>query len=192
MKTTSTTLIFQYWDQLRGSRAAPERGEIEPGAVRQALLDTFILENSASGLTFRLAGTRLCALFGGELKERPFSSLWPDAATRVELSRMTDAVMDDSAGAITGLTVMTERGGIGDFELLVLPLRHRGKTHQRLMGALSPVFVPEWLGHARIASIEIRSMRIIWPSGLRQRDTVPHASAEERRSRFALLPGGRS
>jgi hypothetical protein len=192
MKTTSTSLIFQYWDQLRGSRSAPERGEIEPGAVRQALLDTFILENTAAGLTFRLAGTRLCATFGGELKDRTFSSLWPDAATRVELSRMTDAVMDDSAGAIIGLNITTERGGSGDFELLVLPLRHRGKTHERLMGALAPVTLPDWLGHDRIASTEIRSMRIIWPSGLRASHTPAKPSAEERRSRFMLLPGGRA
>ncbi|MGL4440000.1 MAG: PAS domain-containing protein [Bosea sp. (in: a-proteobacteria)] len=191
MKTTSTSLIFQYWDQLRGSRSAPERGEIEPGAVRKALLDTFILENTLAGLTFRLAGTRLCATFGGELKDRPFSSLWPDAATRVELSRMTDAVMDDSAGAITGISVCTDRGDTGDLELLVLPLRHRGKTHERVMGALSPVMLPGWLGHDRIVSTEIRSMRIIWPSGLRRSNSENRNSAEERRSQFTLLPGGR-
>ena len=192
MKTTSTTLIFQYWDQLRGSRAAPERGEIEPGAVRQALLDTFILENSADGMVFRLAGTRVCALFGGELKDRSFSSLWPDAATRVELARMTDAVMDDSAGAITGLSVSSHRGGHGEFELLVLPLRHRGKTHERLMGAIGPVVVPDWLGHDRIASVEIRSMRIIWPSRLQDSEARSSSAAQERRSRFMVLPGGRA
>ena len=85
MKTTNAQAIFAYWDRLRGARSAPERGEIEPGAVRHALLDTFILENGADGLTIRLAGTRLCALFGGELKDRSFNSLWPDAPTRVEL-----------------------------------------------------------------------------------------------------------
>jgi hypothetical protein len=189
MKTTSTKLIFQYWDQLRGSRAAPERGEIEPGAVRHALLDTFILENDGQALTFRLAGTRLNALFGGELKDRSFASLWPDAATRVELCRMVDAVMDESAGAVTGLTVRTERDALGELELLVLPLRHRGRTHSRLLGALSPVAVPLWLGLDRITSVEVRSMRIIWPSGMPRAST---AGPEERRSRFTLVTGGRA
>lgn len=192
MKTTSTNMIFRYWDDLRGSRSAPERGEIEPGAVRQALLDTFILENSTAGLTFRLAGTRLCAIFGGELKDRTFASLWPDAATRVELSRLTDAVMDESAGAIIGLAMMTGAGDVGDFELLVLPLRHRGKTHERLMGALSPVNVPEWLGHRPITSVEIRTMRIIWPSGLQRSETRNSKLAETRRAQFTVLPGGRA
>ncbi len=187
MKTVSTTLIFQYWDQLRGSRAAPERGEIEPGAVRHALLDTFILENGGTGLSFRLAGTRLCALFGGELKDRNFASLWPDPASRVELLRMVDAVMDECAGAITGLAVETDRGETADLELLVLPLRHGGKTHARVLGALSPVNLPPWLGHDKIARTEVRSMRIIWPSGL------PRAPGpDQRRQRFTVVTGGRT
>jgi len=188
MKTPGTTIIFQYWDQLRGSRSAPERGEIEPGAVRHALLDTFILENGPGGLVFRLAGTRLCALFRDELKDRAFASLWSNPATRVELSRMVDAVMDESAGAVTGLHVTSEKGGSAELELLVLPLRHRGRTHARLLGALSPVTTPPWLGLDAIADVEVRSKRIIWPSGLPR---AAQPGPQERRARFTLLPGGR-
>ncbi len=188
MKTQSTTLLFQYWDSLRGSRSAPERGEIEPGAVRHALLDTFILENAREGLNFRLAGTRLCALFGGELKDRPFASLWTDAATRIEILRMVDAVMDEAAGAVTGLSVESRRGAMADFEMVVLPLRHGGKTHARVLGALAPVMVPPWLGSDPIERIEIRSMRIIWPSGLPRSGPGP----DERRARFTVVTGGRA
>ena len=188
MKTQSTTLIFQYWDSLRGSRSAPERGEIEPGAVRHALLDTFILENTREGLAFRLAGTRLCALFGGELKDRPFASLWTDPATRVEVLRMVDAVMDEAAGAVTGLAIESSRGAVADVEMVVLPLRHGGKTHARVLGALAPVAVPPWLGSDPIARIDIRSMRIIWPSGLPRSGPGPG----ERRARFTVVTGGRA
>jgi hypothetical protein len=187
MKTSSANAIFEYWDALRGSRSAPERGEIEPGAVRHALLDTFILENGPGGPTFRLAGTRLCALFKGELGSRPFASLWPDAATRVELSRMLDAVMDESAGAITGIHVETEKGDGCDLELLALPLRHRGRTHERMLGALAPPSPPPWLGFDAIVKAEIRSMRIIWPSGMPRR-----SEPLSRRARFTVLPGGRA
>jgi hypothetical protein len=188
MKTMSTQTVFAYWDSLRGSRSAPERGEIEPGAVRHALLDTFILENGPSGLTFRLAGTRLCALFGGELRDRAFSSLWPEPVSRIEIMRMVDAVMDESAGAVTGLRASTAAGASADLELLVLPLRHGGKTHARVLGAFSPVIPPDWLGQEAVASIEVRSMRIIWPSGRPRTAAAP----EERRARFTLLHGGRS
>ena len=165
MKTASTRALFTYWDGLRGQRTAPERGEIEPGAIRHALLDTFILETSSDGPNFRLAGTRLCALFGGELKDRTITSLVAGMAPRVELARLIEAVMDESAGAVAGLSIGAESGSAADFELLVLPLRHRGKTHARVLGALSPVSACPWLGLLPVKSVDIRSMRFIWASG---------------------------
>lgn len=187
MKTNSATLLFQYWDTLRGQRAAPERGEIEPGAVRHALLDTFILEVVDDSLVFRLAGTRLCAIFGTELKGKTFTSLVRDPATRVELSRMVDAVMDDSAGAVTGLTAANDDGDIVELELLVLPLRHGGKTHVRVMGVLAPIERPGWLGQKPVVDATVRSMRIIWSAMTRP----PQASPEARRARLTVVPGGR-
>ena len=79
MKHAATRMLFSYWDALRGERAAPDRGEIEPGEIRHILADTFILENEDGPARFRLAGTRLCALFGCELKNAPFSAIWDPA-----------------------------------------------------------------------------------------------------------------
>ena len=42
MKHATTRMLFAYWDTLRGERAAPDRGEIEPGEIRHILADTFI------------------------------------------------------------------------------------------------------------------------------------------------------
>jgi hypothetical protein len=192
MKTQSTTLVFQYWDRLRGERSAPERGEIEPGAVAAALPDTFILENRVSDagpkLIIRLAGTRMCALFGRELKETPFAELWRDAALKMELQRTADAVMDECAGAIAGLTAATATGRTTDFELLLLPLRHGGKTHSRILGAFGPLEPANSTGADAIVDASMRSMRIIWPSGLPRSGPTRLAS----RSRFAVISGGRS
>ena len=44
MKQASSRELFGYWTAKRGSRPAPERGEIEPSAIRRALGDVFILE----------------------------------------------------------------------------------------------------------------------------------------------------
>ncbi len=188
MKATSTSLVFDYWDRLRGERAAPERGEIEPGAVRHALLDTFILENGPSGLIVRLAGTRLCALFGAELRHRPFLALFPDAQMRVEVSRMIDAVMDEVAGAVAGISVTTANGSGADLELLILPLRHQGKTHARLLGALAPVTPVPWLGLETVTAASLRSMRFIWASGLPLRPPAQQV----RTRRFTVVQGGKS
>ena len=71
------------------TRLAPERADIEPGAIRQVLGDTFVLEvDGRASHPFRIAGTRLCALFGRELKGESFIKLWqrsgPDRAARTD------------------------------------------------------------------------------------------------------------
>ena len=60
---------------------APARAEIDPVAIRHALGDTFILAADFAGeLRFRLAGTRICALFCRELKGEAFGALWGEAS----------------------------------------------------------------------------------------------------------------
>src|SRR6188474_1899724 len=69
MKHPSNRELFDYWNERRGERLAPERADIEPSAIRHILGDTFVLEVSGiESHLFRIAGTRLCALFGRELK----------------------------------------------------------------------------------------------------------------------------
>lgn len=188
MKNPSTRLVFDYWDALRGERSAPERGEIEPGALRHALADTFVLENEPIGPTFRLAGTRLCALFGRELRGRAFAALWPDVESQGEMRRLVQTVMDETAGAVAGLSAETASGASVHLELLLLPLRYRGRTHARVLGSLSPVLTPEWLGLDTLVAMRMISLRMIWPGSHVQR---PPEKVVETRPRLMLLPGGR-
>lgn len=196
MKHASSRMIFSYWDALRGERAAPERGEIEPGEIRHVLADTFILEIDRDGVAvFRLAGTRICALFGRELKGRTLASLWADPASPEagrEARRAVGIVTDETAGTLLGLTGTTAEGSTVDLELLLLPLRHRGRTHARLLGALSPVIVPPWLGFETVARLTTTSMRVIWPTGQAADGTFGRVpSPEDRRRRFVVHQGGR-
>ena len=41
MKHPSARELYDYWNAQRGLRAAPERADIEPGAIRRALADTW-------------------------------------------------------------------------------------------------------------------------------------------------------
>lgn len=189
MKNPSTRLVFDYWDTLRGERSAPERGEIEPGALRHALADTFVLENEPIGPVFRLAGTRLCALFGNELRSRPFAALWPDVEAQGDMRRLVQTVMDETAGAVAGLAAETQSGASVHLELLLLPLRYRGRTHARVLGALSPALTPDWLGLDTLDSMRTISLRMIWPDAQARRPA--EAAIPEARPKLMLLPGGR-
>jgi hypothetical protein len=184
-------MLFSYWDALRAERAAPERGEIEPGEIRHVLADAFILElDDDRNAEFRLGGTRLCALFGRELKGRPFPELWPESG-RAEARRWLDIVTDETAGLVAGLVGTTQDGATIDLEMVLLPLRHRGKTHARIIGALSPRIVPSWMGLHAIANIKTVSVRVIWPSPAIAAHAPSAEVAAERRRGFVLHQGGR-
>lgn len=190
MRHSATRILFAYWDLLRGERTAPERGEIQPGAIRHVLADMFVLSTEPGQVaSFRLAGTRLCALMGGELKGRAFASLWP-TALEAEIERLVDTVLDDAAGVVGGVNGTTERGASLTLELLLLPLRHHGKTHARLLGALSPAVIPPWIGLEPITALSTLSLRVIWPSGrLFAGAQVPGV---ERRRHLVIHTGGRA
>ena len=184
-------MLFSYWDALRGERTAPERGEIEPGEIRHILADTFILEIGADRRAeFRLGGTRLCALFGRELKGHALPELWP-ADAQEEMRHFIDVVIDETAGLVVGLTGATDNDAAIDLEMILLPLRHRGKTQARLMGALSPAAVPAWMGMDPVTRLRTVSHRVIWPSG-RPLPRVPtRQEAIDKRRRLVLHYGGR-
>ena len=104
MKHAASRELYAYWDERRGQRPAPERADIEPGAIRAALSDTFILElDAADGHSFRLAGTRVCALFGRELKGESFIDLWA-LGSRGPIADLLAISTDESVGTVAGVT----------------------------------------------------------------------------------------
>lgn len=194
MKHTTSRVLFAYWDTLRGDRAAPERGDIEPGAIRQIIADTFILGVEPGGrAAFRLAGTRCAALLGSDLKGTSFATLW-SARDRQDVDCAVEAVVSESCGIVLGATASSDLGQDLALELVLLPLRHRGRTHARVLGCLSPVSVPTWIGLAPISSLETRSVRVL--DAKREASipipAIPDIAALDRRRNFVVHEGGRS
>ena len=195
MKNAATRAVFAYWDALRIERVAPERSEIDPGAIRHVLADTFMIAvDPAAGHPFRLAGTRLAALFGRELKGGPFAGLWPGEAARDGLA-LVDIVAAEMKCVVAGLIGATREGEEANLELLLAPLRHRGATHARMLGVLSPGIVPRWLGLRPVQGLSLRSLRIVGtereaePALVAPADVV--MSGPERRAQFVVYDGGK-
>ncbi len=138
MKHPSTREFFAYWDEKRGDARAPDRSEIEPGAVRELLGDIFVLSyDAASGYPFRVAGTRVCALLGCDLKDRSFSALFtPDA--RREIEEIIAVVSEEMLAAVAGITATSQDGSVAHLELLLLPFNARAHTPVSLTGLLAP------------------------------------------------------
>ena len=138
MKHASSRAFFAYWDGQRGDARAPDRSEIEPAALREQLADIFVLSyDAAAGYPFRVAGTRVCALFGRDVKDQSFAALF-DSESRREIEEVVAAVGDEMLPAIAGLTATTPRGVITHLELLLLPFNNRAHTPISLTGLLAP------------------------------------------------------
>ena len=138
MKHPSNREFFAYWDGKRGEARAPDRSEIEPGAVRELLGDIFVLSYDVrGGYPFRVAGTRVCALFGADMKDKSFPSLFaPDS--RAEIQDIITVVAEETLPAIAGVTAASQRGGLAHLELLLLPFNTRAHTPISLTGLLAP------------------------------------------------------
>jgi hypothetical protein len=138
MKHPSSREFFAYWDAKRGDARAPDRSEIEPGAVRELLGDIFVLSyDNDAGYPFRVAGTRVSALLGRDLKDTSFSALFaPDS--RREIEDIISYVSEEMLAAIAGITATAENGTTAHLELLLLPFNNRAHAPISLTGLLAP------------------------------------------------------
>ena len=134
MKHPSTRALYAYWNDKRGNRPAPERmadlRRIDVGALG----DTFMLAaDFVDQLRFRLAGTRVCALFCREIKGEAFAELWSEDS-RDKIEALLTIVGDETLGAVAGVTACTADGAEADLEILLLPLAHVGHARIRALG----------------------------------------------------------
>ena len=161
MKHRSSQILFAHWNETRGLRAMPDRGEIDPGGMRGGLPDAFIV--ATDPLTehpFRLAGTRVCALFGRELKAQPFLRLW-HSDQREQIAALVDVVTEEAVGVVAGVSGLSAEGVPLDLELLLLPLQHGGRADARLIGTLAPLGAPYWLGAHPLGALALREHRYL-------------------------------
>jgi hypothetical protein len=193
MKHESTRTVFDYWTERRGDRPAPERSEIDPAAIRHALGDTFMLAaDFVDLLRFRLAGTRVCALFCREIKGEAFDAAWIEASVR-PIEELLNAVTSEAVGAVAGLVGRTADGSEADLEMLLLPLAHSGHARIRAMGVLAPIVPPYWLGEKPVCELELRTLRHVGAEvdGIEAPPFALHDGATHMQHGFVVYSGGR-
>ncbi|MGB7241069.1 MAG: PAS domain-containing protein [Sulfitobacter sp.] len=75
--TSALAQVVAYWEALRGARLLPNRSEIDPRGIEQALEYCFIVERVAPGVArLRVAGSHLNALMGMEVRGMPLSAFF--------------------------------------------------------------------------------------------------------------------
>jgi len=129
MKQRTIQTLYAYWSDLRGERIAPRRLEIEPSRIGSILAETFMLERVDSATyNYRLAGTRLCEIFGVELRGTNILAGW---------------TASDRAAIADNLTSTCEQGAVTLLPSKPAPTR-RGASSLRLSCCLSCMPTTPW------------------------------------------------
>jgi hypothetical protein len=163
MKHSSSRDLYGYWDRQRGTRTVPDRMDIDPSAIPRVLADTFLLGSETGGdMFFRLAGTRVCALFCREMKGEPFVPLF-GRGSRDQMRELLGIVCDEGAATVAGVTARIGDGAAAELELLLLPLRHHGRFDTRILGVLAPINPPYWLGTMPATALSLGPLRHLEP-----------------------------
>jgi len=161
MKHATSRVLYEYWNRVRGERAAPERTDMKPEAIGKILGDVFILEACESRpYNVRLAGTQICTLLGRELRGQSFVD--PFAADeRTEIYSLLDSAARMTMPVIASVTGETGDRRLLALELLLLPLRHQGRTDARLIGSLAALSKPYWSTLVPLACLRVASSRFV-------------------------------
>jgi hypothetical protein len=165
MQQRTLNTLYTYWNELRAGRLAPRRLEVEPSRIAAILAETFMLERvDAFTYQYRLAGTRLCELFGAELRGTDFLACWPDA-DKVVLAHQLGTACEQGAVIRLTLEAGLELRHRMQFEALLLPLLHVGNSVGRIIGAMSLTSAPPMLGAERPRTRHLVRHEVIWPDG---------------------------
>lgn len=189
--------LFRYWETLRAEKPFPRREDVDFGAIKAVVPDLVVIERDhlRSSFRFRLAGSRVCALFAKNLTSTDVFAGWDHFETDV-IRRHLEIALTRFQPAVIRMRLTTDRAQQLAAELLVLPVQMQGSERVQLIGGLFPFRPAAGLGHVAILLRELVSARVIWTEhegGFRPAETVAHAAPERPVARnFRLIEGGLS
>lgn len=203
MKLKDTTELFLYWNRLRRGCTAPDVVDIDRETGCSLPVHAFILDvDGKKEFPFRLSSARLDALCGADQKGRPFVDLWRAKEASTMAALLLDVV--DAGCPVVAEVAASPFGELpADLELLLLPLRHRGRPQARILGLAAYAEAPVWLGRLPMRNLALRQLRIIRDediaiNGERQivRPFQPRVAPEsrpfEQRGHLRVYRGGRN
>lgn len=130
-----TQSLLAYWQGLRTDGGLPRRGQIDPRQMRCDVASLFIVEVLEDGSQrFRVAGSRIIDTFGMELRGVAVRSLI-EAHARPPFTAFVGEVLDKPG--IGYARLLSAGGGLGVWEMLLLPLRSDNGRLDRIIGCMN-------------------------------------------------------
>ena len=101
--------------------------------------------------------------------------LWR-GADREELESILHCVADEAQAFLIGAEAGLPSLDTVDIEIILMPLRHHGLTHARILGGLAVHAAPSWMGLGGAGPIALTSLRALdrpTPEPLKPEDAAP-------------------
>ncbi len=189
--------LFRQWEMLRAERACPTREDFEFAPLKTILPDIVVIDRDflRNSFRFRLAGTRVCALFNQNLTARNVMDGWDGFESDI-MSRHLLTVINQQQPAVIRMRLTTDRGQVIAAELILLPVQMRESHRMQIIGGLFPFRAAQSLGHSGIVKRELVSARVIWTEHLQPLQRMEPESVVPpirlTRRDFTLIDGGKN
>jgi hypothetical protein len=197
MRHKTTQTLWTYFNLVREEEEVPLRSAIDPVALKTVLPDLFILELAQHGdLRFRLAGTRLCAMMGRELRGLSFSGIF-SSSRRHKMGLAGQTVLTTRQPALANVWLRVNDDEREEIELMMLPLASAPGQVDRIFGSVAR-FTPGEPPMLQNPLFDVQAIRFLHPGedGLATPEGRPaeariFAASPERMRRFTVIEGGR-
>lgn len=185
--------LFRYWEAIRGEMSAPPRDWLDLKKIRSLVPSLFMIERRpGKGYVWRLAGTRVCELWGTELTGKP-ALVHVERFERETLTRLFDGVVDAHQPFVLRFRLNSSQGMSVAAELVGLPLRARNGAATFVFGVVMPFREISRPRHDQVTSFELSAARTIWTEPVPGGETAVPAKSPVANSPqpFQIINGGR-
>jgi hypothetical protein len=183
--------LFRYWEAVRGEMSAPPRDWLDLQKIRMLVPHLFMIERKPDrSYVWRLAGTRVCDLWGKELTGRP-AFTEGDRFENESIGRLFDGVVDAHQPFVLRFRLNSANGLSVAAELVGAPLRARHGAATFVFGVVMPFREVTWARHDPVTSFELSAARTIWIEPVPGADRHQIAKANSQQA-FQVINGGRA
>lgn len=182
--------LFRYWEAVRGEMSAPPRDWLDLQKIRMLVPHLFMIERRPGQIyAWRLAGTRVCQLWGKELTGRP-AFAEGDRFERESISRLLDGVVDAHQPFVLRFRLHSDAGPSVAAELVGTPLRARQGNATYVFGVIMPFREVIRSQHDQVTSFELSTARTIWTEPVPGADRSASSRSNSQQA-FQVINGGR-
>ena len=132
--------VEAYWESLRGGELVPNRSQIDPRGIEDALNYAFILEAVGAGhARIRIAGMHLNEILGMEVRGMPSSAFFTPASRNAFARTVQSALESPAVMRLTLRGEMSWGKPALEAKMLLLPLRSDLGDITRILGCLETI-----------------------------------------------------